>query len=40
MPELGIDPAQLRQNVAVWTAVVGVMANHPQPIRREEASEQ
>ena len=35
-----IDPVQLRQNVAVWTAVVGVMANHPQPIRREEASEQ
>ena len=35
-----IDPVQLRQNVAVWTAVVGVMANHAQPIRREEASEQ
>ncbi|MFK4003784.1 M20/M25/M40 family metallo-hydrolase [Qipengyuania sp. NPDC077563] len=33
-----IDPAQLRQNVAVWTAVVDVMANHPQPIRREEGS--
>ena len=24
-----IDPVQLRQNVAVWTAVVGVLANHP-----------
>ncbi|MAM38671.1 MAG: peptidase M28 family protein [Erythrobacter sp.] len=35
-----IDPVQLRQNVAVWTAVVGLMANHAQPIRREEASEQ
>ena len=35
-----IDPVQLRQNVAVWTAVVGVMANYAQPIRREKASEQ
>lgn len=27
-----IDPAQLRQNVAVWTAVVQVLANEPGPI--------
>lgn len=33
-----IDPAQLRQNVAVWTAVVGTLANHLPEIRhtREE----
>lgn len=29
-----IDPVQLRQNVAVWTAVVGILANHPEPIKR------
>lgn len=27
-----IDPAQLRQNVAVWTQVVGLLANEPGPI--------
>lgn len=27
-----IDQAQLRQNVAVWTQVVGILANHPKPI--------
>lgn len=29
-----IDPAQLRQNVAVWSAVVNILANHAQPIQR------
>lgn len=29
-----IDQAQLRQNVAVWTTVVGILANHPEPITR------
>lgn len=29
-----IDKVQLRQNVAVWTAVVGILANHPDPIKR------
>ncbi|MBX9898245.1 MAG: M20/M25/M40 family metallo-hydrolase [Qipengyuania sp.] len=29
-----IDKAQLRQNVAVWTAVAGILANHPEPIKR------
>ena len=29
-----IDKAQLRQNVAVWTVVAGVLANHPDPIKR------
>ncbi|MEC7399832.1 MAG: hypothetical protein VYD00_07440 [Pseudomonadota bacterium] len=24
-----IDPVQLRQNVAVWTQVVGILANEP-----------
>ncbi|MXO64289.1 M28 family peptidase [Altericroceibacterium endophyticum] len=28
-----IDPAQLRQNVAVWTQVVGILANEDQPIK-------
>ncbi|MEQ8771845.1 MAG: peptidase M28 family protein, partial [Erythrobacter sp.] len=28
-----IDPAQLRQNVAVWTQVVGILANEPRAIR-------
>lgn len=28
-----IDPEQLRQNVAVWTAVVGVLANEAEPIK-------
>jgi Zn-dependent M28 family amino/carboxypeptidase len=28
-----IDPAQLRQNVAVWTQVVGIIANEDGPIR-------
>ena len=27
-----VDPADLRQNVAVWTAVVGVLANHGEDI--------
>lgn len=27
-----IDPAQLRQNVAVWTQVVGILANEPRAI--------
>ncbi|GMM94056.1 M20/M25/M40 family metallo-hydrolase [Qipengyuania sp. MTN3-11] len=27
-----IDPEQLRQNVAVWTQVVGILANEPEPI--------
>lgn len=27
-----IDPAALRQNVAVWTATVAVLANYPDPI--------
>ena len=27
-----IDPVQLRQNVAVWTAVLGVLANRAEPI--------
>ncbi|MEO0063203.1 MAG: hypothetical protein RLZZ08_1763 [Pseudomonadota bacterium] len=27
-----VDPAQLRQNVAVWTQVVGELANEPGPI--------
>jgi len=29
-----IDPVQLRQNVAVWTVVAGILANHPEPIKR------
>lgn len=29
-----IDKVQLRQNVAVWTAVAGILANHPEPIKR------
>lgn len=29
-----IDKAQLRQNVAVWTVVAGILANHPDPIKR------
>jgi hypothetical protein len=29
-----IDPAQLRQNVAVWTVVAGTLANHAEPIKR------
>ena len=28
-----IDPVQLRQNVAVWTMVVGMLANEPRAIR-------
>lgn len=28
-----IDPVQLRQNVAVWTQVVGILANEPNPIK-------
>ena len=27
-----VDPADLRQNVAVWTAVVGILANHGEEI--------
>ena len=30
-----IDPEQLRQNVAVWTQVVGILANEPGPIKGE-----
>ena len=30
-----IDPEQLRQNVAVWTQVVGILANEPQSIKGE-----
>lgn len=30
-----IDPAQLRQNVAVWTQVVGILANTAGPIKPE-----
>lgn len=29
-----IDKDQLRQNVAVWTVVAGILANHPAPIKR------
>jgi Zn-dependent M28 family amino/carboxypeptidase len=28
-----VDPVQLRQNVAVWTQVVGILANEPGPIK-------
>ncbi|MEE1877571.1 M20/M25/M40 family metallo-hydrolase [Altererythrobacter litoralis] len=28
-----IDPVQLRQNVAVWTQVVGILANEAEPIK-------
>jgi hypothetical protein len=31
-----IDPVQLRQNVAVWTQVVGILANEPGTIRPAE----
>ncbi|MEZ5679997.1 MAG: M20/M25/M40 family metallo-hydrolase [Erythrobacter sp.] len=31
-----VDPAQLRQNVAVWTAVVGLLANHDTAIKTAE----
>ncbi|GAB5347811.1 M20/M25/M40 family metallo-hydrolase [Alteriqipengyuania sp. 357] len=31
-----IDPAQLRQNVAVWTQVVGILANEREPIKPAE----
>ncbi|MEZ5693961.1 MAG: M20/M25/M40 family metallo-hydrolase [Altererythrobacter sp.] len=31
-----IDPAQLRQNVAVWTQVVGILANEPGEILPKE----
>lgn len=31
-----IDPVQLRQNVAVWTAVVGILANHGPAITQGE----
>lgn len=34
-----IDPAQLRQNVAVWAAVVNVLANRAEPIRRTSEAE-
>ncbi|MBD3729686.1 MAG: M28 family peptidase [Sphingomonadales bacterium] len=33
-----IDPAALRQNVAVWTAVVGVLANEPGEIQPPAAA--
>jgi hypothetical protein len=29
-----VDPAQLRQNVAAWIAVLGAAANSPEPIAR------
>lgn len=29
-----LDKADLRQNVAVWTVVTGILANHPGPIKR------
>ncbi|MBX7532092.1 M20/M25/M40 family metallo-hydrolase [Qipengyuania sp. 1XM1-15A] len=32
-----IDPVQLRQNVAVWTAVVGVLANREEPVLMPDA---
>ncbi len=28
-----VDPEQLRQNVAAWTAVLQIVANHPGPLR-------
>jgi hypothetical protein len=31
-----IDPAQLRQNVAVWTQVVGILANTPGDFQKPE----
>ena len=31
-----IDPAQLRQNVAVWTQVVGILANEREPFKPAE----
>lgn len=31
-----VDPLQLRQNVAVWTAVVNVLANREEPVSRGE----
>jgi len=31
-----VDPAQLRQNVAAWTAMLGVVANSPEPIAARE----
>ena len=31
-----IDPAQLRQNVAVWTQVVGILANTREPFKPAE----
>ena len=31
-----IDPEQLRQNVAVWTQVVGILANEAKPIKPTE----
>ena len=34
-----IDPVQLRQNVAVWTAVVTILANHEAPIVRAAAAQ-
>ncbi len=30
-----VDPVQLRQNVAVWTQVVGILANEPGSIKGE-----
>jgi hypothetical protein len=29
-----VDPAQLAQNVAAWTALIGAIANAPEPIQR------
>ena len=31
-----VDPAQLEQNVAVWTAVLEVVANEPGPLAPAE----
>jgi hypothetical protein len=28
-----VDPAQLRQNVAVWTQIIGMLAEEPRPIK-------
>lgn len=33
-----IDKAQLRQNVAVWTVVTGILANHAEPVKRAPAN--
>lgn len=35
-----IDPTQLRQNVAVWTSVVGILANEPGPIKGPDSDKE